>query len=56
MEKGENFFYEFRSFIGDAFHRRSTVWIEGQHETRLDLSKFVHGTNWATVHDQSLFQ
>jgi hypothetical protein len=37
-----------------ALHRPSTVWISGGHETRLDLSKFVHGSNWATVRDHNL--
>jgi WD40 repeat protein len=32
----------------------STVWISGKQATRLDLSNFVHGSNWATVHDHRL--
>jgi hypothetical protein len=39
-----------------CFHRPSTVCIVGEHETRLDLSNFVHGSNWATVHDSNSFQ
>jgi WD40 repeat protein len=29
-------------------HRPSNVWVIGRHETRLDLSSFVHGQNWST--------
>jgi WD40 repeat protein len=36
-----------------CLHRPSTVWTAGKQETRLDLSKFVHGSNWATVHDNN---
>jgi WD40 repeat protein len=36
-----------------CLHRPSTLWIAGDHETRLDLSNFVHGSNWATVHDHN---
>jgi WD40 repeat protein len=38
-----------------CLHRPRTVWIAGAHETRLDLSNFVHGSNWATeyIHDLS---
>jgi hypothetical protein len=32
------------------FHRSNTVWIAGRQETLLDLSNFVHGSNWTTVH------
>jgi hypothetical protein len=32
-----------------CLHRPSTVWIVGENETQLDLSKFVHGSKWATV-------
>jgi hypothetical protein len=35
-------------------HRPSTVWIAGEHETRLDLSNFAHGSNWATVYRYNL--
>jgi hypothetical protein len=31
-----------------CLHRPSTIWIAGKHETRLDLSDFVYGSNWAT--------
>jgi WD40 repeat protein len=35
-----------------CLHRPSTVWVAGEHETRLDLSKCVHGLNWASIcHD-----
>jgi WD40 repeat protein len=39
-----------------CLHRPSTVWVAGGHETRLDLSKFAHGSNWATVYDHTLLQ
>ncbi|KAH9963996.1 quinon protein alcohol dehydrogenase-like superfamily [Lactifluus volemus] len=29
-------------------HRPSTIWIAGKHGTRLDLSDFAYGSNWAT--------
>ena len=29
-------------------HRPSNVWVTGEHETRMDLSTFIHGYNWAT--------
>ncbi|KAH9055444.1 hypothetical protein EDB87DRAFT_1640882 [Lactarius vividus] len=29
-------------------HRPSNIWVAGEHETRLDLSTFVHGQRWAT--------
>ena len=32
-------------------HRPSNVWIAGEHETRLDLSTFVHGHSWTTCID-----
>jgi WD40 repeat protein len=37
-------------------HGPSTVWgIDRRKiETRLDLSNFVHGSNWATVYDHTL--
>ena len=31
-----------------CLHRPSTIWIAGKHETRLDLSDFAYGSNWAT--------
>jgi hypothetical protein len=37
-----------------CIHRPSTIWIVGEHETRLDLSKFVYRSNRATVHDHNL--
>jgi hypothetical protein len=37
-----------------GLHRPSTIWMSGEHETRLDTSKFVHGTDWATVYDHNL--
>jgi WD40 repeat protein len=37
-----------------CLHRPSTIWIAGEHETRLDFSKFVYGSNWATVYDHNL--
>ena len=37
-----------------GLHRPSTAWISGEHETRLDLSKFVRGSNWVTVRDHNL--
>jgi WD40 repeat protein len=36
-----------------CLHRPSTIWIAGKHETQLDLSKFAHGSNWATVIDRN---
>jgi WD40 repeat protein len=33
-----------------CLHRPSTIRIVGKHETRLDLSNYVHGSNWATVY------
>jgi WD40 repeat protein len=32
-------------------HRPSNVWVSGQHETRMDLSMFVHGSSWTTCID-----
>src|SRR6266403_699554 len=32
----------------EHLHRPSTVWISGEHETRLNLSNFEHGCSWAT--------
>jgi len=29
-------------------HRLGNIWVAGEHETRMDLSTFVHGRNWAT--------
>ncbi|KAH9055540.1 hypothetical protein EDB87DRAFT_1640164 [Lactarius vividus] len=29
-------------------HRPSNIWVAGEHETRLDLSTFVHGQSWTT--------
>ncbi len=29
-------------------HRPSNIWISGEHETRINLSNFVHGRSWAT--------
>ncbi len=29
-------------------HRPSNIWVSGGHETRLDLSTFVHGHSWST--------
>jgi WD40 repeat protein len=40
-------------FHRPCLHRPSTIWIAGEHETRLDFSKFVYGSNWATVHDHN---
>jgi hypothetical protein len=31
-----------------CLHRPSTIWIAGKHDTRLDLSYFAYGSNWAT--------
>jgi uncharacterized protein with WD repeat len=34
------------------FHRSNTIWISGRYETWLELTNFVHGSDWATVcHD-----
>ena len=33
------------------FHRSNTVWIAGTNDTWLELTNFVHGSNWATVYD-----
>jgi len=35
----------------EDLHRPNTIWISGGHETRLDLSNFVHGNSWATCID-----
>jgi hypothetical protein len=35
----------------EHLHRPSNIWIGGKHETRMDLSKFVHGRRWATCID-----
>ena len=35
----------------EHLHRPSTIWISGKHETRLDLSDFVHGNSWTTCID-----
>lgn len=32
-------------------HRPSNIWIAGKNETRLDLSKFVHGCGWKSCID-----
>ncbi|KAH9051944.1 hypothetical protein EDB87DRAFT_1660801 [Lactarius vividus] len=32
----------------DNLHRPSSIWVAGGHETRLDLSTFVHGHGWST--------
>jgi WD40 repeat protein len=37
-----------------CLHRPSTIWIAGKHETRLDLSDFAYGLNWALVHYNNL--
>ena len=29
-------------------HRPSNIWVAGKHETRIDLSTFVHGQSWTT--------
>ena len=29
-------------------HRPSNQWVSGQHETRMDLSTFVHGDRWTS--------
>jgi WD40 repeat protein len=34
-----------------GLHRPSTIWVVGKHETRLDLSKFVHGRSWMRCFD-----
>ena len=35
----------------DHLHRPSNIWVAGEHETRMDLSTFVHGQSWATCID-----
>jgi hypothetical protein len=40
----------------ECLHRPSAVWIAGNHETWLNLSKLAHGSNWATVHDHNLLR
>jgi WD40 repeat protein len=37
------------------FHRSNTVWIAGKNETWLELTNFVHGSNWATVYVHNLY-
>ncbi len=32
----------------EHLHRPSTIWISGEHETRLNVSNFKHGRSWAT--------
>jgi len=35
-----------------SLHRPSSnIWVSGEHETRLDLSTFVHGRSWSTCID-----
>ena len=34
-----------------SLYRPANIWIAGPHETQLDLSRFVHGLNWATCKD-----
>jgi WD40 repeat protein len=51
--KNFEFSYGFPSFT-ICLHRPSTVRIAGKHETRLDVSKFVRGSTWVTVHDHNL--
>ena len=31
-----------------SLHRPRNIWVAGEHETRLDLSSFMHGPDWAT--------
>jgi hypothetical protein len=31
-----------------GLHCPSNVWVAGAHETRMDLSTFVHGQRWTT--------
>ena len=35
-----------------SLHRPANIWVAGPHETRLDLSRFVHGRNWVTCIDE----
>jgi hypothetical protein len=35
-------------------HKAKTVWISGKDRTEVDLSKIVHGLDWATVYVHSL--
>jgi WD40 repeat protein len=38
-----------------GLHRPSTVWIAGvRHETVLDFSKFVHGSDWGRIYDRNI--
>ncbi|KAH8988070.1 hypothetical protein EDB92DRAFT_1071014 [Lactarius akahatsu] len=32
-------------------HRPRNIWVAGEHETRLDLSNFVHGHSWTSCID-----
>ncbi|KAH8980781.1 hypothetical protein EDB92DRAFT_1882621, partial [Lactarius akahatsu] len=32
-------------------HRPRNIWVAGEHETRLDCSKFVHGRSWTSCID-----
>jgi len=32
----------------DGLHRPSNIWVAAEHETRLDISTFVHGHSWST--------
>jgi WD40 repeat protein len=34
-----------------SLRRPSNIWVSGKNETRLDLSKFVHGGRWMTCMD-----
>ena len=34
-----------------GLHHSANIWLAGEHETRLDLSSFVHGQRWSTCID-----
>ena len=34
-----------------GLHRPSNIWVSGKHETRMNLSTFVHGHSWTTCID-----
>ncbi|KIM45626.1 hypothetical protein M413DRAFT_344802 [Hebeloma cylindrosporum] len=35
-----------------SLHRPSNMWVAGERETRLDLSRFVHGVDWAMCYNR----
>jgi hypothetical protein len=51
-EEGELFFWV-PEIHRPYLQRSNTVWIAGRDNTQLDLTNFVHGSNWASVYTHS---